>query len=249
LGIISNLRSSEGRPGSEIFFGSLVLSGLMLLVGCLGLFWGLSNVTQGATSDAFLDLETHLLKFETFNRATATATLNSARDVDGCDAHSQRALMLLEIPLAETALRSGNVQEFDQRGRSLESRAQQTLGCSPRDSLIWLLLFGLRNEHGLLDEHTFDLLAMSYETSPNEAWIAVRRIVVAVPVILAAPEALRQRVLTEFQALVRHRFVEMPALAYFNAPAAIRSLLQARIDELGALEKAEFAQALAKLHS
>jgi hypothetical protein len=223
----------------------------MLCFGCSGLIWGISNMASGAASDAFLDLETHLLKFETFSRATAMAMLNetAVQALSVCDSHSQRALMLLEIPLAGAALRSGAVEEFDERSRSLEARARQTLGCAPRDSLVWLLLFGLENEHGLLDDRTFDLLAMSYETSPNEAWIAVRRTVVAVPVILAAPEALRERILNEFQALVKHHFVEMPALAYFNASPRIRSMLQTRIDELAAGEKAEFAQALGKLHS
>jgi hypothetical protein len=104
----------------------------------LGLVWGISNVTRGGASDAFLGLETRLLKFETFGRATAITMLNSAvaRDLNACDTHAQRALMLVEIPLADAALRSGAVQEFDQRIHSLEARARQTLGCTPRDSLM-----------------------------------------------------------------------------------------------------------------
>jgi hypothetical protein len=238
-----------GFSTSKVRFGLLLLRGLMLLIGCLGLLWGISNVARGADSDALMDLEAHLLKFETFNRTTAAVTLDStaARDLDACDVHSQRALLLLEIPLADAALRSGGIQEFDQRSRSLEARAQLTLRCSPRDSLVWLVLFGLKIEHGLLDERTFDLLVMSYETSPNEAWIAIRRVVVAVPTILAAPEAVRERILTEFQTLIRHRFFEMPALAYSSASSQIRSALQARIDQLSAGEQAEFARAVQRL--
>jgi hypothetical protein len=239
----------SGLSTSTLRFGWLILRGLMLSIGCLGLLWGISNVARGADSDAFMDLEAHLLKFETFNRTTAATTLDStaARELDACDIHSQRALLLLEIPLADAALRSGAIREFDQRSRSLEARAQLTLSCSPRDALVWLVLFGLRTEHGLLDEPTFDLLAMSYETSPNEAWIAIRRIVVAVPTLVAAPEAVRERVLTEFQTLIRHRFVEMPALAYSSASSQVRSLLQGRIDQLSASEQAEFARAVERL--
>jgi hypothetical protein len=108
-------------------------------------------------------------------------------------------------------------------------------------------LFGLKNEHGLLDDRTFDLLAMSYATSPDEAWVAVRRIVVAIPVILAAPDGLRERVLAEFQALIRHGFIEMPALAYRNASTQVRSLLQGQVDKLSAAQQAEFRHALARL--
>jgi hypothetical protein len=157
--------------------------------------------------------------------------------------------MLLEIPLADAALRSGTVREFDQRSRSLEARARQTLACSPRNSFVWLLLFGLESQHGRLDEHTFDLLSTSYETSPHEAWISVRRIIIALPVLLAAPQALQEKILTEFQDLVRHRFFEMPARAYVDASPKVRSLLQTRLDQLGAKEKAAFAEALEKLRS
>jgi hypothetical protein len=222
---------------------------LTLLVGCLGLIWGVSNVKTGAASDSFLDLESSLLRFETFNRDTAIATLNgtAAQNVSPCDAHAQRALLLLELPLADAALRSGSAQDFDQHSQSLEGRAQKTLLCSPRDALVWLLLFGLRNEHGLLDAKTFDLLAMSYETSPYEAWVAIRRIIVAIPVILAAPDSLRERILVEFQALVRHGFLEVSALAYRNASEQVRSLLQARIDQLDAARQAEFRRAVERL--
>jgi hypothetical protein len=224
---------------------------LTCLVGCLGLAWGISNVARGEASDAFLGLETRLLKFETVSRANAITTLNSAaaRELKGCDNHAQHALMLLEIPLADAALRSGAVQEFDQRISSLEARARRTLDCAPRDSLVWLLLFALQNEHGLLDEHAFNLLAMSYDTSPNEAWIAVRRIVVAIPVVLFAPEPIQQKVLTEFQNLIRRGFFELPARSYLNASAPTRALLQSRVEELEPRRQKAFSDILQKLRS
>ena len=230
---------------------SPITRGLICLVGCLGLAWGISNVARGETFDAFLGLETRLLKFETVSRPNAITTLNSAaaRELNACDNHAQHALMLLEIPLADAALRSGAVQEFDQRINSLEARAKRTLGCAPRDSLVWLLLFALENEHGLLDEHAFNLLAMSYDTSPNEAWIAVRRIVVAIPVVRFAPDPIQQKILTEFQNLIRRGFFEMPARSYLNASAPTRALLQSQVEELDPGRQKAFSDILQKLRS
>lgn len=230
---------------------SPITRGLTCLVGCLGLAWGISNVARGETFDAFLGLETRLLKFETVSRPNAITTLNSAaaRDLNACDNHAQHALMLLEIPLADAALRSGAVQDFDQRINSLEARAKRTLGCAPRDSLVWLLLFALENEHGLLDEHAFNLLAMSYDTSPNEAWIAVRRIVVAIPVVRFAPDPIQQKILTEFQNLIRRGFFEMPARSYLNASAPTRALLQSQVEELDPGRQKAFSDILQKLGS
>ena len=233
----------------EPFIGRLARIGLILVVGCVGLAWGGLNAKRGAASDVFRDIETHLLRFETFASATAAATLDgvAAQRLSGCDTHAQRALLLLEIPLAYASLQSGAVQEFDQRSRSLDARARQTLSCNPRDSFVWLVLFGLSTGRGLVDKNSFDLLRMSYQTSPYEAWVAARRVTVAVPLILSAPEPLRERILAEFQYLVRMRFTEMPVRVYLNAPPSVRTLLQARIDQLGAKEKDAFAAALKRL--
>jgi hypothetical protein len=215
------------------------------------LAFGLSDLLRGEASDDFRDLESRLLQFETFSQATATETLANAAawDLSRCDNHAQRALLLMEIPLADTALRSGAVHEYDDRIQSLESRARQALSCTPRDSFVWLLLFGLEIGHGVLNEHAFDLLAMSYETSPNEAWIATRRTAFAVPVVLSAPEAMQQRILTEFQTLVRNGFVEMPARSYLRASAPTRALLQKRIEQLDASSQRAFSDALQSLRS
>ena len=184
-----SLRVPTPSKPPEPFFGKLARIGLIVVVGCAGLAWGGLNAKRGAASDVFRNIGSHLLKFETFSPATAAATLEgtAAQNLSGCDVHAQRALLLLEIPLAYAALQSGAVQEFDRRSRSLEARTRQALSCNPRDSFVWLVLFGLHTGRGQIDENAFDLLRMSYETSPYEVWIAARRLTVAVPVILSAP--------------------------------------------------------------
>jgi hypothetical protein len=234
---------------SKLSFGLVTLRALTLAVGLLGLSWAVLNFASSEAADFFWDLETHLLKFETYKPAAAIGILTSGAAVEAspCENHSQRALLLLEIPLANVALRSGSTREFDQHMHSLESRTREVLKCVPRDSLVWLMTFGLEIEHGNLDEHTFDLLAMSYETSPDEAWIGIRRIVVAIPVILSAPEPIERRILTEFQNLIRRGFVEQPARAYQNANEPTRSLLQTQIDGLKPREQRAFSEALEKI--
>jgi len=238
------LPSTEKQPR----FSRLVLRCLTTVIGCAGLAWGIFNAPSGEAADDFRELESRLLQFETFNQTTAAAALASALawNVSPCDNHAQRALLLMEIPLADAALRSGAARDYDDRVRSLESRAKRALGCTPRDSFVWLVLFGLETGHGALDERAFDLLAMSYETSPNEAWIATRRITLAIPVILSAPTPMQQRILSEFQGLVSKGFVELPARAYSRASGATRALLQSRIELLDATRQKAFSDALQK---
>jgi hypothetical protein len=163
------------------------------------------------------------------------------------DTHSQRAMLLLEMPLAEAALRSGAANEFDRHIQSLKARSRRILSCTPRESFVWLLVFDLEALHGLLNEHSFNLLVMSYETSPNEALISIRRIIVAMPVVVLAPKPLRQKILFEFQQLVRNGFVEEAARSYLTSSEAIRSLLQEQIEQLDLPRQKAFADALQRL--
>jgi hypothetical protein len=155
----------------------------------------------------------------------------------------------MEIPLADAALRSGDSREFERRVRSMEERTRNILSCSPRDSFAWLMAFGLETQHGLVSHHSFELLTTSYETSPNEAWLALRRMTVSVPLVLMAPAPVQSKILDEYQNLIRHRFVDIPARTYLNASAAIQALLQSRIDQLDPLSQKIFSTELERLRS
>jgi hypothetical protein len=230
-------------------FSFLALRCLVLIVACLGLAWAIPNLAASVISDDFRDLDARLLQFETVRPASAIRMLQIAESeaLSFCDTDAQHALLLMEIPLAEIALRSGAAQDFDRHVNAIESRSRRVLGCTPHDSLVWLLLFGIEIEHGNLGAHAFDLLEMSYTTSPNEGWLGVRRVTVAIPVILAAPEPLQQTILAEFERLVRNRLVEIPARAYSSASAPARALLQSRIDKLDANSRKLFSDALERL--
>jgi hypothetical protein len=236
-------------PRPRYSFELLGLRGTTFFICCFGLAWGVLMLPRSEASDVFRELEANLLQFENFSRAAAIRTLQSraTENLSPCDTRGQRALFLMEIPLANAALRSGATREYDERARALEARARAILSCAPHDSFTWLLAFGLELGHGVLDEHSFDLLAMSYATSPNEAWIAIRRAQAATPLLLAAPESVQEKILAEFQRLVRNGFSEVAARCYLRAPDASRALLQARIDQMDARSQRAFADAVERV--
>jgi hypothetical protein len=88
---------------------------------------------------------------------------------------------------------------------------------------------------------------MSYETSPNEAWISIRRTVVATPLLLVAPEALRLKIINEFQQLIIDGLSDSAARSYLTAPQPVRSLLLARVEQLNTSQQKSFSDALQKL--
>jgi hypothetical protein len=229
----------------------VVVRVLTLAIGCVGLAWGIFALPRSEVADDFRDIGGRLLRSETFNRTSLTRTLESqaSQNVSPCDTHSQRALLLMEMPLAEAALRSGAAGEFDRHIESLEARSRQVLSCTPRDSFVWLVAFNLEVLHGRLNERSFNLLAMSYQTSPNEAWISIRRNIVAMPLVLAAPEPVRQKTLFEFQQLIRNGFEDDAARSYLTASASVRSLLQTRVDQLELPRRKKFSDALQRLRA
>jgi hypothetical protein len=155
-------------------------------------------------------------------------------------------MLLMEVPLAEAALRSGATAEFDQRVQSLEVRSKRILTCTPRDSFVWLLAFNLELLHG---RQAFDLLDMSYDTSPNEAWISMRRVNVAMPLVLVVSDSTRQKILSEFQQLIRFGFATEAARSYLAASLPVQSRLQTQIERLDLGEQKVFSDALQRLRS
>ena len=246
-----NLTGRVGKRSAAGLVNAVLRAAALGLIGCLALVWAILVLPRSEAADDLRDIESRLLRSEAFNRASLTQTLESqiSRDLSPCDTHSQKALLLMEMPLAEAALRSGAAAEFDRHIQSLETRSRKVLGCTPRESFVWLLAFDLEVLHGRLNEQSFDLLAMSYETSPNEAWISIRRIVAAMPLVLAAPEPVRQKILFEFQQLIRNGFVDDAARCYFTASSSVRSLLQAQIERLDLPRQKDFSDALQKIHS
>ncbi len=224
---------------------------MTLAIGGLGLVWGICALPQSEVADEFWDLESRLLRFETFSPTASARILESqaSQSLSACDTHSQRAMLLIEMPLAEAALRSGATNVFDRHIQSLEARSRRILSCTPRESFVWLSMFNLEVLHGLLNDHSFSLLAMSYETSPNEAWISIRRIIVAVPLVLLAPEPVRQAILAEFKQLIRNGFVDDAARSYLTGSGPIRSLLQTQIEQLDLSQQQAFSDALRKRRS
>jgi hypothetical protein len=224
---------------------------LMLVLGGSGLIWGLLAFPTSDASDDLRSIDTQLLQSETFDSKALAVELSApaAQQASPCDSSSQMALLLMELRLTQAALRAGAVDDFDRHANSVEARSKQTLSCAPRQSLIWLVAFSLKILHGQSDKQALDLLEMSYETSPNEAWIGIRRIIAAVPVLALLSQSLQQKVLAEFEQLARSGFVYEAARAYAGAPTSTRPLLLDRIQRLDAREQKLFWDEVEKIQS
>lgn len=217
---------------SGMLRGPYLRKGLMLVLSCAGLTWGFHVFPVSEDIDELRSLRSQLLHSETFSQQALATELSISNSQSDCDSDAQVALLLIEMRLAEASLRAGDVTQFDRHARSLQLRAKRTLSCAPRQSFVWLIAFSLTVLHGQLDSDSIGMLALSYKTSPDEAWIAIRRNFVAVPIVQLLPEALSQGVLSEFQQLIRDGFEAEASRSFLRATGPVRSLLQARVEGL-----------------
>jgi hypothetical protein len=221
---------------------------LIILLGGGALVWSTLSLGTSQTSDGLRDIEGHLLQYDTFKPASLTGLLDAAaaQGVSACDTHAQRALLLIEMPQAEAALRAGDSRQFDRHVQSLEQRARSHLACDARDSFTWLLLFNLALLHGQLDEKSLRLLTMSYATSPNEAWISIRRANIATPLAMLADPSLRDAVFLDFVQLVRNGYVEEAVRSYMLSPQPVRAALEIKLAGLENNQRQGFLETLQK---
>lgn len=219
---------------------------LTLVLAVAGLAWGCFVLPKSEASDDLRDTLGQFLRSETFAPKALARTLESPafRDLSDCDTPAQTALLLMEARMAETSLRTGVVADFDRFSKAAESRSDRILACAPRQSFVWLVKFSQAILRGKLDERSFDLLAMSYDTSPDEAWISIRRNNVIVPLLLVLPERLKEQALTDFQRLIKGNFRLEAARLYQAASPPIRALLQASIEKLDPLRQQAFWDAV-----
>ena len=224
---------------------------LMVLAGSIGLWWGVRALPASSAIDEFGSLQSQLLHSERFSAARLVAQLGRAdlALLSSCDTSAQIALLLAEMQLAETDLQTGAVAELDQHIVSVRERAQQALGCTPRQSMIWLVAFSLNVLQGRLDDQTFRLLELSYETSPHEAWISIRRNPAAMPIVQIAPEPLRERIISEFGQLIANGFQDEAARSYLRASSSAKPVLQLELNRLDKDRQKAFWDALGEARS
>jgi hypothetical protein len=67
-----------------------------------------------------------------------------------------------------------------------------------------------------------------------------KAVIIAMPLVLVAQEPLRQKILSEFQQLIRFGFVDEATRSYLTGSGQVRSLLQTQIEQLDLPAKSLF---------
>ncbi len=119
-----------------------------------------------------------------------------------------RSVALIELRLAEIDLIAGHSVAGNPQFDRAATAVRRSLAVSSQDSFLWYASFWLdKARHGFRLENQRDL-TLSYQTGPNEGWIAVHRNRDSVALLTALPPNLQTLVLQEFRNLVASNYID-----------------------------------------
>jgi hypothetical protein len=158
-------------------------------------------------------------------------------------ARALRAATIIVLRRTEEAVYDARPTDIDAGMEALQRVLLRALSATPADSFLWLALFWRNNWADGFAPSNVGRLMMSYETGPNEGWIAQRRSPVALALYSQLNPKLRDAAATEFAGLVQSYFKQTVAILLGPGWAARDDLLP-RLAAVGELQRNVFAREL-----
>ena len=224
-----------------------ILQSLTAGVGICSILWAFSALPAYRAEAAFEGVAHDILSGKSFD-AVRLGELKTKLDSMPADQLRSVAvdaavirLRLLDVKLAEGALAVGSPYVTD-AGAALAAALSQ----DPSNSFLWFADYSLNRLRGGALDRGSKLLRMSYETGPNEAWIAQRRSAVALTNWISLPGDLLDQALSEFVRLVQSGLYEEAGNIVAGPGWPIHQQLLGRLAPLSEADRHAMARELAR---
>src|SRR4051794_28837692 len=191
---------------SNISAVKLTLRTSAMLVGLIGLVWGVSEFSALRDESTIKKIADRILVGQVYKydillkQASRVAATENSKP---CHPLTVRSAAVIRLRLAEISDNAALGPAPIRTNLAVEA-IRESLACSPADPFFWLALYALEPSASL------NYLTTSYRLGPNEGWIALKRNPVAFASFDDLPDDLRRMVVQEFL-----RIVEMDA--YYDA--------------------------------
>jgi len=162
----------------------------------------------------------------------------------GCEPHALHDSAVIQLRLMEDAYRPEQVAELGGRLDAVDKAIRRSLGCSPADPFLWLVLYSIKSAKGGFHSEYLKYVSVSYRLGPREGWIAVQRNRVVMAIFPLLPPDLAEFAVKEFATLVANRLYDPSADILLGSGWNIRDRLLAQLAEVPMRERTEFAQLL-----
>jgi hypothetical protein len=236
---------STGDPSLAAPNYIFLVRAILIIFGCVAFWWGIVAFRDFWTDSSTESIATRVLAGDPFKTEVMDGQISAIRRIESaafCRPVALRSAAVIQLRIVEvSAPQSG---QSEARLYSLLRMIRSALSCAPADSFLWLALYSVENTANHFSADDLKYLRMSYELSPNEGWIALRRNPVAFERFRQLPADLAETAIHEFIQLLLSNFFE-PAAAIFTGPAwPERELILAHLTQISSEQRRFFADAL-----
>ncbi|WP_441234180.1 hypothetical protein [Bradyrhizobium sp. 930_D9_N1_4] len=161
-----------------------------------------------------------------------------------CNTPAIRSAVFVKVQLYEVKGGETDRLALNKLSGDLRSAIRKSLGCSPYDPFFWFVRYWVEVSSSGISEKALRYLEMSYETGPNEGWIALRRNRFALAAFPSLGSELQKKVLSEFSELVAAGFVDLAAANLAGPGWPVREQLLAGLGDVGRYNREQFAKLL-----
>jgi hypothetical protein len=213
----------------------------VIVFGLIGILWGSSEFSMLRRETTISNIVRRVIDGDSFKSQVLLDQASFPEEFEQpatCRPLTLRNAAILRIRIAEISDNSSLAPELVRKNSGVDA-IRRSLGCSPADPFLWLVLFALEPSGEL------SYLSASYRLGRNEGWIALKRNPAAFAVFDELPEDLRGTVVQEFL-----RILEMDhydeAMKIFVGPAwDKKELILSRMDHISIRHRQNLAVRLA----
>jgi hypothetical protein len=218
-----------------------------LILGLGGIAWGATTFPLLWQHSLIEGISTHIIDRNTFKVDALTPLMPevaATEQAEFCRPEALRGAAVIRLRLAEEALMDGKRAIINGQLISLQDAIRHSLACSPTDPFLWVVLAWVENAREGFKPNQLQYIRLSYESGPNEGWVAVRRNRLALAIYERLPPDLADAATVEFARMIDSWLFD-DTISIFTGPGwRIRDKLLKRIETVSARPREGFAKSL-----
>jgi hypothetical protein len=162
-----------------------------------------------------------------------------------CDPTKLHNAIVLRLAIPDSAIAAAHQTAVDSANTSFNNLTRRALACAPVDSFGWLTLFYLDARKSGLTPENANYLRLSYALGPNEGWIALWRVRLALALFERLPGNLSNDAIDEFIKLVdTGRLYPETAEIFASSTPAAQSRIVDKLKTTNSIPRQVFARVL-----
>lgn len=221
----------------------------LVLLGAASLWWSATVLPTVRSAGLARELTKRILADDRFRSdalSLAKAHIENEPKHGVATSVLSRAQALVQLKAADNTMQRQDSNQADQETAIAEEKLKLSLALNPTDSFLWLMLYSVEVRRSGFDPGKLARLDQSYEAGPREGWIALHRNRVTLAIFSMLNDALQEKAVSEFAAMVDSGFIKEAAFNLTGAGWVQQDRLLASLSQVDIVSREAFAKRLAR---